>query len=347
MKNQLLVSIVLFFFIYASGLKAQEETSVLFQVESPMLISLRYSNKEMRKETSDSSFIKASLVYQGADGQWDSLTVRLQARGNWRRANCFLTPVKMRIKKKQRKDTPFEDDKELKLVLPCQNSDRGHDYIIKEYLAYKLYEVVAPYHFKTRRLEIDYSDVKKRKEKGYELAGFMIEDITRVAKRNDAKRVKNKVHPLEQDDYMAITNDFFQYLIGNTDFSTNYQHNEKLIYVDGKDIIPIPYDFDMSGLVDASYAVVSQVQGEILPIESVRERLFRGFERDPAMYEQVRQGYLSKKDEMLQVVMDMEDDFINHRDYRATLDYVNEFFEVLEDDNRFQREILEKTRAQN
>lgn len=115
----------------------------------------------------------------------------------------------MRIKKKQRKDTPFEDDKELKLVLPCQNSDRGHDYIIKEYLAYKLYEVVAPYHFKTRRLEIDYSDVKKRKEKVYELAGFMIEDITRVAKRNDAKRVKNKVHPLEQDDYMAITNDFF------------------------------------------------------------------------------------------------------------------------------------------
>lgn len=253
----------------------------------------------------------------------------------------------MRIKKKQRKDTPFEDDKELKLVLPCQNSDRGHDYIIKEYLVYKLYEVVTPYHFKTRRLEIEYSDVKKRKEKGYELAGFMIEDITRVAKRNDAKRVKNKVHPLEQDDYMAITNDFFQYLIGNTDFSTNYQHNEKLIYVDGKDIIPIPYDFDMSGLVDASYAVVSQVQGEILPIESVRERLFRGFERDPAMYEQVRQGYLSKKDEMLQVVMDMEDDFINHRDYRATLDYVNEFFEVLEDDNRFQREILEKTRAQN
>lgn len=103
----------------------------------------------------------------------------------------------------------------------------------------------------------------------------------------------------------------------------------------------------MSGRVDASYAVVSQVQGEILPIESVRERLFRGFERDPAMYEQVRQGYLSKKDEMLQVVIDMEDDFINHRDYRATLDDVNEFFEVLEDDNRFQRKILEKTRAQN
>lgn len=85
MKNQLLVSIILFFFIYASGLKAQDETSVLFQVESPMLISLRYSNKEMRKETSDSSFIKTSLAYQGADGQWDSLTVRLQARGNWRR----------------------------------------------------------------------------------------------------------------------------------------------------------------------------------------------------------------------------------------------------------------------
>ena len=192
----------------------------------------------------------------------------------------------------------------MKLVLPCRNSDEGEDYITKEYLAYKLYEVITPYHFKTRMLHIDYADVKKRKDKIYELRGFLIEDISKEAKRNDGKRLKNKVHPLEQDAFAAIQNDFFQFLIGNTDFSSTNQHNEKLIYLKGNDaIIPIPYNFDMSGLVDASYAVVSQVQGEVLDITSVRQRLYRGVMRDPNIYEEVRQHYLSKRKTALRLLM--------------------------------------------
>ena len=43
----------------------------------------------------------------------------------------------------------------------------------------------------------------------------------------------------------SVRNAMFQYMIGNTDFSTAYQHNNKLLYID-KLIIPLPYDFDMS-----------------------------------------------------------------------------------------------------
>ena len=109
---------------------------------------------------------------------------------------------------------------------------------------------------------------------------------------------------MEQDAFAAIQNDFFQFLIGNTDFSSTNQHNEKLIYLKGNDaIIPIPYNFDMSGLVDASYAVVSQVQGEVLDITSVRQRLYRGVMRDPNIYEEVRQHYLSKRKTALRLLM--------------------------------------------
>lgn len=284
------------------------------------------------------------MAFMDNEGSWDSLTVRLRARGNWRKKNCFLSPVKMEIRKKQRKDNLFKGNKKLKIVLPCRNNNDGHDYIIREYMAYKLYEEITPYHFKTRMLTIDYDEVRKRKDKSYALAGFVIEDISEVAKRNDGKKVKNKVHPLNQDDITSIQNDFFQFMIGNTDYSTTYQHNEKMIFIEGKNAIPVPYDFDMSGMVDPSYAVVSQIPGEEVDITDVKQRLFRGFQRDEALYQQVRQQYLDEKETFLKIIDGFEDDFNNPRNFTATRDYILEFFNILEDDAAFQRMVLDKAR---
>lgn len=351
MKNKIQALIALFFLLSSMLAQGQEsaranndqETTLLFQDSSPLSVVLKYSNKEMKKETDDSTYIKSSLSYE-LDGVWDSLEVQLRARGNWRKANCFLTPVKMVIKKKERKKTVFKGNKELKLVLPCQNSDRGHDYVLKEYIAYKLYEIVTPYHFKTRRLHIDYSDVRKRKEKAYELLGFVIEDVSEVAKRNDAKRVKRAVHPLAQDDYTSVQSDLFQFLIGNTDFSSTYQHNAKLISKGDVKAIPVPYDFDMSGFVDASYAVVSQVQGQELEITDVRQRLYRGFQRNADIYEAVRQDYISKKDKFFEVLESFKSDFLLERQYDATASYLRDFFDILEDDRKYKEAILDKAR---
>ena len=143
-----------------------------------------------------------------------------------------------------------------------------------------------------------------------------------MAKRNDGKRVKNKVHPLNQDDITSIQNDFFQFMIGNTDYSTTYQHNEKMIFIEGKNAIPVPYDFDMSGMVDASYAVVSQIPGEEVNITDVKQRLFRGFKRDDALFEQVRQQYLSQKDVFLNMIDGYAEDFINQRNFNDTREYI-------------------------
>ena len=69
----------------------------------------------------------------------------------------------------------------------------------------------------------------------------------------------------------------FQYMIGNTDFSTAYQQTNKL-YID-KLIISLPYDFDMSGFINPSYAVVN----ETLNIANIQQRKYRGFKRDEAI----------------------------------------------------------------
>ena len=323
---------------------AVPEVTTLFRTTDVLPIKLVYSNKEMRNETNDSTYLKSEMVYQLEDGSWDTLAVKLRARGNNRRENCYFPPVKIKIKKSVAAGTIFEGNKKLKLVLPCLIQNDNNDNILKEYMAYKLYEIISPYHYKTRRVAIDFTELRRNKSKNHKLKGFLIEDIDLVAERHNGKELKRAVHPLEQDNICSVQNDFFQYMIGNTDFSVAYQHNEKLIFTADKKTMPVPYDFDMSGLVNASYSVVSQVQNETLSITSVTQRLYRGFRRNPSIYGKVREQFLSKKSQIFEIVDGLEPAFDNPKEFNAARDFLAEFFTVLADDSKYKSRILNKAR---
>ena len=63
-------------------------------------------------------------------------------------------------------------------------------------------------------------------------------------------------------------------MIGNTDWNLDKSHNIELIRpASGGAPIPVPYDFDWSGLIAPPYARPNQMLG----IGSVKQRLFRGF----------------------------------------------------------------------
>jgi len=342
----LLISLFITEAIFSQELAATEQdnkTTELFLKNDPLAIKLRYSNKALRKETNDSTYIDSKIEYMTGDEDWKTLDVKIRARGNYRRENCFFPPVKMKIKKSETSGTLFEGNKKLKLVLPCVLQSDYNDKVLKEYIAYKLYELVSPYHFNTRLLEIDFTDEKEKKVKNYEIKGFFIEDIDGVKDRCDGKQIKRSIHPLEQDDLCSVRNDFFQFMIGNTDYSSAYQHNEKLLFVDNN-IMPVPYDFDMSGLVDASYAVVSQVQGEVLDITQVTQRLYRGFKRNPEVYQTVRKEFLNNKSKMLAIVDDLESSFEDPKEFSQARRFINDFFEVLENEKTYRKEILSVAR---
>ncbi|MBT8282845.1 MAG: hypothetical protein KJO86_03830, partial [Muriicola sp.] len=258
--------------------------------------------------------------------------------------HCYFPPLKVKIKKSLAKGTIFKGNKELKLVMPCVQSTKSLDNIVKEYMAYKIYEVISPFHFKTRMVSIEYTELKGKKDKIHKVKGFLIEDIDKVAKRENAKKMKRIVHPMEQDDIASAQNDFFQFLIGNTDYSTAYQHNQKLVFTSDFRTIPLPYDFDMSGLVDASYAVVSQVQGEVLSIESVTDRLYRGFKRDEAVFQEVRKQYLDKKSEVFEVIDGVKPHFDNEKEFMIARNFIEDFYNVLQNDNQFDMQIVRKAR---
>ncbi|MGB5693004.1 MAG: hypothetical protein WBM43_10390 [Flavobacteriaceae bacterium] len=323
----------------------ENSTADLFDSEDILSIKLAYSIKEIRTKTNDSTYINTALHYKLDNGDWDSLEVKLRARGNNRRKTCFFTPIKVRISKAERKGTPFEDHKKLKLVLPCLIQAEKNDKLLKEYLAYKLYEEVATYYYKTRLLYIDFTDLKGKKNKGYQLKGFFQEDIDKVADRAGGQELKDrKVHPMQQDDHASIQNDMLQFMIGNTDYSNAYQHNTKLVFTSDKKIVPIPYDFDLCGLVNASYAVVSQVGNQSLPITHVTERLYRGYQRSPFVLKQVRNEYLEKQSQMMTEIAKLQPFFDDIQEYKLAREYVADFFTILADPAKFKSEIQDKAR---
>jgi len=321
-----------------------ESTAPLFQDKYPLSIQLQFSTKDIKKNNNDSIYIKSILFVQSEGSTWDSLKIKLRARGNHRRRNCYYAPLKLKLKKKVSRGTIFEGNTKLKLVLPCLLEKDNDDLVLKEYMAYKLYELISPYHFKTRLANIEFNEEKRNRIKKHKLKGILLEDIDQVAKRHNGQTSTRKVHPLYQDDLSSIQNSFFQYLIGNTDFSTRGEHNQKLLYTDNKYVI-IPYDFDMSGLVNASYASISGMENMKGTITMVTQRVYKGYKRDNDLLQEVRQKYISSKNEIYTVMDNLKEYFQNPILFVEAKDFVVDFFEIIESDEKFKENIVDHMRS--
>ncbi len=156
---------------------------------------------------------------------------------------------------------------------------------------------------------------------------------------------KRVLHPIAQVHLNSGRNDFFQFMIVNTDFSSAYGYNEKLIFLD--DItIPIPYDFEMNGPENPSYATVSVIQNRGLAISEVTERYYRGYKRDQSTYEKKRQEFLQNEDRFLKALNDLEPYFRYEKEYSETEEFLKEFFKVISNDNSYNSTILARARDQ-
>jgi hypothetical protein len=135
----------------------------------------------------------------------------------------------------------------------------------------------------------------------------------------------------------------FEYLIANTDYSTRLEHNQTLLYV-GDKYVSVPYDFDMSGLVNAPYAAVSNIQHLAGSITEVTQRIYKGYRRDTVILQQVRRQFLSGKEELMGELNALKPLFGDDTQYRRALDFLEEFFEDMNNDSKFERQILERMR---
>lgn len=341
MKHRILLFALIF--VHSTLFSQEADITKLFLDETPLEIKLTIAIKDVKAIKSDTVYTPYIMHYKSGD-VWDSIKVDVRARGEFRRKECYYPPLRLKIKKGDAKGTIFEGNKSLKLVMPCKQVKENNALILKEYICYQMFEPITKYIFNTRLTNIEFTDSNNKKTKGVQLRGFFIEDDDLVAKRHHGKIVEDlKLHPKALQDSSSVRHDMFQFMVANTDWSTTFLHNAKLIQLDeSKAFIPLAYDFDMSGFVNAPYAVPNETLGII----NVRDRLYRGFCRSPEVAQAIRKEYLSKEKEILDALKRYESG-LEPKDYASTMKYMEDFFVIFKSDAKFKATILDKCRNNN
>ncbi|MBK5273097.1 MAG: hypothetical protein JJE22_19015 [Bacteroidia bacterium] len=245
----------------------------LFDNEQVFGITLSGNTRTVLNDRADDSkYHPLTLSYFAKDSSEISFPIRVKTRGHFRKdkANCNYPPLMLNFEKsKQPATSLFQGQEKLKLVMPC----RDDDYVIREWFVYKLYNLITPKSFRARLVKVTIGDeTKKRKSSFY---GILLEDEKQMARRNNLITIdKNLLSPQNTETQAFLTMAVFEYMIGNTDWSVQYQQNIKLLAKDESDMpATVPYDFDHSGMVDAPYAQPA----EQLEMRSVMERRYRGY----------------------------------------------------------------------
>ncbi|MEO6219007.1 MAG: hypothetical protein ABIO81_01170 [Ginsengibacter sp.] len=212
------------------------------------------------------------LQYERNDSSTVSIQIKAKARGNFRRlkANCKMPPLMLNLPKELRlKNSIFEKQTKLKLVVPCQ----GDEYVIREWLVYKLYNLITEKSFRSRLALVDFVDSAGQR-KTETLYCILLEDEIKLAERNKVLLIE-KTLQMENINRIEFTRmAVFQYMIANTDWSIPFMQNIKLIKPDSTGApLAIPYDFDHAGIVNAPYAGAAPE----LEITSILQRIYRGY----------------------------------------------------------------------
>jgi hypothetical protein len=192
-----------------------------------------------------------------------------------------------------KKDTAFAKQEALKLVVQCAGGGDFEQFLLREYLAYRIYNVVTKQSFRARLAKVSYVDAAG-KALGTRL-GMFLEDDTDVARRLEGRIVELKrlmFDDMDADSLMPAM--IFEFMVGNTDMSLYELHNMRVVQRPDKSLHVIPYDFDLSGLVNPPYAAPSRG----LMIKSVTDRLYRGPCRNQERVDPYVANFVAKRDEM-------------------------------------------------
>ena len=144
---------------------AQENQDKLFKESKPLDLAMKVSITSVKDNTGDTLYESHRLYYRNGKETYDSINAEIKARGHFRLNECYFPPLMLKFKKEDVKGTMFEGSKSLKLVMPCKTQAQANDLIVKEFICYKLYEIITPYSFHTRLVHLDFTEDQKKKGK--------------------------------------------------------------------------------------------------------------------------------------------------------------------------------------
>ncbi|MBT8108511.1 MAG: hypothetical protein KJP17_09760 [Gammaproteobacteria bacterium] len=325
----------------ASGEKPK--TAPLFSSHEMLEVTIEAPFSDIMKMRSDDDYTAGTLRYQDPEAGEIVLDVGIRTRGRYRRQRdvCPFAPLRLNFRKTR--GTLFAKSDKLKLVTHCRSgSSRYVQALLREYMAYRILNLVSDQSFRVRLLSVTYveSDSDGVAATNY---AFLIEHHNQVAKRlgrkvDDAESTKVSALDGEHMNLVSV----FQYLIGNTDFSPvrgtkgeRCCHNVILMGDDSGSLLPVPYDFDMSGLVSAPYASPNPR----FRLRNVRQRLYRGRCVNNEHLDRSIRSFRDKRQAILDMVSSVPG--ITRSTAGKTTGYIEDFYEIIDSPRQIEDRIRE------
>ncbi len=320
--------------------RAAADADPLFQSDERLHVRIEAPITTLMRERPDKEELDGTLSYIDDTGREIVLEVEIRTRGNYRRQEriCPFAPVRLDFDKGEVGGTLFRRQNRLKLVTHCRNATRFEQAAIREYLVYRMFNRLTDQSYRVRPLTITYVDTDDDGRENTRF-GFLIESRKRFGARTGWSVFDTEsVDVAELDPRYASLVAVFQYFAGNTDYSMirgadgeNCCHNTNL-FKDGSAAMAVPYDFDMSGLVDASYASPNPRLG----LRSNRDRLYRGRCSHAAALDETLALFVARR-EALYALIDDEIELTSGSRNGMTR-FLNHFYKTLDNPRAIDRE---------
>lgn len=324
---------------------ASAAAGTLFETHDILEVQIEAPLTTLMQERSDVEYLDGTFRFRDEVGEFQSLDLKLRARGRYRRQKqtCNFPPVRLNFRKQQVEGSAFEGEDKLKLVTHCQNRrDKFEQFVLREYLAYRILHTLTDKSFRARLMRITYINTEDSEDRMTKY-GFVIEDDESVAKRLglDAMEVRSVSYAQLDARHSNLIN-VFQYLIGNTDYSLvlgplddNCCHNTVPLS-DGEIVSPIPYDFDFAGIVDAPYADPNPK----LKIRDVRTRLYRGRCENNQYIAGSIATITDRKAEISAIVDELTD--FDRQSRQSITRYLAQFYAAVEDAKSIEKNLVKE-----
>ncbi len=287
------------------------------------IISLSFDKDALIQNKKTNQYMPATIT--SADGL--DMSAEIRARGKYRRKFCSIPPVKIKFPKKMLRQMNLDTLNEVRLALPCAESEEGQGLLLREYIAYRMYELVNPtMSVRARLVKINLKDIGHPEAQVSQTYGMLMEHEEELSARLGGHIDELYNTPTDSlNAQYAADQAMFEYLIGNTDWEVLSSRNVHLFrsFAGGK-LVPIPYDFDFSGFVNASYAVPPSN----LALTSVRDRVLIA---DSILMPDIKESVLrlkAKKDDLLALC---KNPLLDESSQEWLTIYTEDFFNALDE----------------
>ena len=333
------MKIFLYLFIFFISLidAHGQSSSLLDEIKQDSAIDLfiRQDWKQIEKKKKEKTYQPAEVKFVTTEHDIKTLPVQIRTRGNMRLQLCTLPPLKLKFEKSALSAQGLSPMNEMDLVQPCHEEKSYYQLILKEYLAYKLWELVSPNYFRTQLVRIHYTnpDESEAHDPSY---AFLVENTEELVDRLDGRRNKTPVissNAVDKQPLLLMA--LFQFMIGNTDWFIQNRHNVEFVGLPGYPLlVTVPYDFDYSGLVNAPYAV----HHESIDLASVTSRYYQGRCITEEEVNDALKIFLEQKTNILNLPGRIQG--LDEREVKETREYLGDFFDIIENPKKLESQVF-------